>query len=300
MPPSSPRTLTRLCPAKLNLALSVGPADGPGGYHPIASWMIALDWGDTLRLEAMEGNASGLSVAFAPDAPQPQPIDWPREKDLAWRAHGLLEERVGRPLPVRTTLTKRIPAGAGLGGGSSDAAGMLLGLNDLFDLRLTSAELIELSRRLGSDVAFLVAAAAGTPSMLVTGYGEVLTSMPRRTPIHAAVFLPPMKCPTADVYRAFDAAEAATLDEPRVRRLAESDTVDPHDLFNDLAEPAMRVAPGLRELRERLVQTLGRPVHVTGSGAAMFALASSGEDASSVAALARDAGGVPASVATLL
>lgn len=287
--PPPGRVLTRLCPAKLNLALSVGPPDAETGYHPIASWMVALDWGDTLKLEALEESASGLSVAFAADAPRPQAVDWPREKDLAWRAHRLLEERVSRALPVRAEIEKRIPAGAGLGGGSSDAAGMLLGLNQLFGLGLRVDELVPLGRRLGSDVAFLVAG-AGRPSMLATGYGETLDEVPRPRPFHAAVFLPDAKCPTPEVYRAFDAITAPTLDESRVRRLAEQERIDPRQLFNDLTEPAIRVAPTLRAVRDALAQATNRPVHVTGSGAAMFVLTDTAAEAAEVSARAAGCG----------
>ncbi len=287
------RVHRRLCPAKLNLALSVGPPTGGRGYHPIASWMVALDWGDILRIEATEESASGLTLAFAADAPQPQPIDWPLDRDLAWRALGLLEAHVGRPLPVRATLDKQIPAGAGLGGGSSDAAAMLLGVNHLYALGLRPFDLAELSRPLGSDIAFLVHASAGEPSAVVTGFGERLEPAPLKRPIHATLFLPDARCATAAVYAAFDRAGGAPVDEPRVRALAASaNTAD--GLFNDLFRPAMTVAPDLRAVHARLEAACGRRVHLTGSGAAMFALAADGEDARMLADAAQRDTGVPA------
>src|SRR6185295_18407432 len=122
----------------VNLALSVGPplpaGDPRAGMHPIASWMHAIDLCDEVWITRLVTGASRLDIAWADDAPRPSPIDWPSEKDLAFRAHRLLEGDTGRALPAAIRIAKRIPVGGGLGGGSSDAAATLLALNDLFAL----------------------------------------------------------------------------------------------------------------------------------------------------------------------
>src|SRR5262249_32688294 len=103
-----------------------------------------------------EGSHSRHVVRWASDAPRTSHIDWPIEKDLAVRAHRLLEQHAGRPLPLQMTLDKRIPIGGGLGGGSSDAAAMLMAANELFSLGLSPHALASLSTSLGSDIAFFI------------------------------------------------------------------------------------------------------------------------------------------------
>jgi 4-diphosphocytidyl-2-C-methyl-D-erythritol kinase len=275
-------SLTLPCPAKVNLALSVGPPDRRG-YHPIASWMVALDWGDQLTVTRLrDGEASGFDVAYAADAPRREPIDWPLERDLACRAHRALEAHVGRPLPVSVKLRKRVPTGAGLGGGSSDAGAMLVGLDRLFSLQLTAVQLATIGATLGSDVSFAVGAAAGRAAALVSGLGERIAWLDLPTPLHLVLLLPPMRCPTGPVYAAFDrmAADgrvsAVGADESRVHGLSASGSAVT-GLFNDLAEPAMHVAPGLRSVRDRAAEAIGDAVHVTGSGAGLFCVVSSRE-----------------------
>jgi 4-diphosphocytidyl-2-C-methyl-D-erythritol kinase len=96
------------CPAKVNLALSVG-APRADGYHPIASWMVAIDLCDELRLEPQpDGSTSTYTIAWAANALRASAIDWSLDKDLTVRAHRLVEQHVGRPLPIAMQMTKRI------------------------------------------------------------------------------------------------------------------------------------------------------------------------------------------------
>jgi len=289
----SPASLTIPCPAKVNLALSVGAPDpARDNRHPIASWMVTLGFGDTLTLHALEnGRDSAFDRRYADDAPRPEPIDWPLQSDLAYRAHALIEQHTGRKLPVHASIEKRIPTGAGLGGGSSDAAGMLVGLNRLFDLSLPPATLLAIAEQLGSDVVFLTAAVGeGVSGALVAGAGEVLEPAPPRDPIHLALILPPHHCPTGPVYQVFDQlCPEAQLDEPRVRALSRQTPPDAAALFNDLAPAAEQVCPPLLDLRVALRDALPQPVHITGSGAAMFSLAETPDHAAELAAtISRD------------
>ena len=143
------------CPAKVNLVLSVGSMTAASSLHPIVSWMVAVTLFDDLALERADDQTS-FDIAFHHDAPVSSRVDWTPEEDLAHRAHLLLESHVGRPLPVQVTLRKRIPTGSGLGGGSSNAAGALIGLNHLLGLGLDGAVLEKLASKLGSDVPFLL------------------------------------------------------------------------------------------------------------------------------------------------
>ncbi len=280
--------------AKVNLALAVGPplpaAAGGGahaGFHPICSWMHAIDLFDDLELVRLpEGEASRYDIAWAADAPRPSPIDWPVEKDLCVRAHRGIEIQAGRPLPLALTLRKRTPVGGGLGGGSADAAAMIRAVDAMFDLHMRDVARAALARSLGSDVLFfLTAPALNQPpsAAIVSGLGDVLETAPKAC-AWLMLILPPMGCPTGPVYRAFDALAHAPLRDSQVRTLAagaaEHDgRVDSAALFNDLSEASFTVAPGLREIRDRAAHALGRPVHVTGSGSTLFAVCASRAEA---------------------
>ncbi len=299
--PSSPRrSITRLARAKLNLALAVAPPRAADGFHPIASWMHPIELADELLVTRLEDDRlSRYAILWHDGAPKKSPIDWPITKDLAVRAHHLLEALAGRPLPVQMKLDKRIPVGGGLGGGSSDAAAMLLAVRDLFDLDLSRDELIALAMQLGSDVAFFLEPGPA----LVEGLGERLERTPPPPPALRDVLLiiPPFGCPTGPVYKSFDTLISRGDHEFRehsARELARSANVRAELLFNDLARPAETVAPTLRDISERASAALaGAPVHVTGSGSTLFCLPPAHDTSRALeslrAALADDAVVVP-------
>lgn len=267
------RSITVHAPAKLNLALSVGPpAIELRGFHPIASWMMTIDLFDDLTLRPLEpGTLSRYAILWHKDARRRSEINWSITRDLAVRAHQALESHVGRALPVQLKLEKRIPVGAGLGGGSSDAAAMLRGLNDLFDLRMDRTELASIGATLGSDVPFLVHGG----SAIVEGLGEQIElHAPQQTPmVHAVVAFPDAHCATPRVYGLFDEIGGSSLRTDAVRALAaQRPRPAPDAPFNDLAEAAMRAAPRLREDLAALAHLAERPTHVTGSGSSVFVL----------------------------
>ena len=272
-----PRTIAAY--AKLNLALAVGPPQPPRGFHPIASWIVAIDLHDTLTLERLpEGEASRFEIRWAADAPKPTPIDWPVAKDLAARAHALLQERTKRVLPIALTLDKRIPVGGGLGGGSSDAASTLVGVNEMFDLGIARAELAILSAGLGSDIAFFIDDGSVARPALVLGLGDRIERLAPVPVAEVLLIIPPFGCPTGPVYGAFDRGPMADADEKRVRKIIaearRSGGIPSGSLFNDLAAPACEVEPRLRETLGVLRAAVGprTPIHVTGSGSTMFCL----------------------------
>lgn len=300
-------TLTLRAHAKINLALAVGAARPPRGYHPICSWFAPIDLHDSLTLSRLEpGEGSRYAVEWAPGAARPSAIDWPTEKDLAVRAHALLEAETG-PLPLEMRLSKRIPAGGGLGGGSSDAAAALIGINRLFGLGLSPERLRELSVSLGSDVAFFIDDEAGAESArngggvvrpaLVTGFGQTLRRVGRAAGDVLLIF-PPFGCATGAVYRAFDEAPpAGEPDAPRIEALVAASLaagrIDAAALFNDLLAPARRAEPPLGELMDRLdtvARARGGRVHMTGSGSTLFVLLAEGDAGDALAAELQSAG----------
>lgn len=278
--------IRRRAHAKVNLALALAPPEPPGGpragWHRIRTWIHAIDLFDEVAVAALpEGGVSTWSVRWDPAAPRPGFTDWPPARDLAWRALRALERHVGRPLPTRIVITKRIPTGAGLGGGSADAAGALLAIDEAWDLRLGEPALREIGLSLGSDVPFFIDDGGISPPRpaLIGGFGgEIERVEPAASEL--LLLLPGFGCPTGAVYRAFDGLIAGRdhrIREREVRKMAGAGPTG--SLFNDLAPAAEAARPALARLRAAAQRSLGRPVHVTGSGSTLFVLCEPGESA---------------------
>lgn len=254
-----PGCLLLQAPAKINLSLHVKPL-GPDGYHPLDSLVAKVTLCDRIELQRLDEDRVLLDCAGASCGPA--------EKNLAFRAAELLREQTGGGRGVAIRLEKRIPPGAGLGGGSSDAAAVLAGCNELWGLQRGPGELASLAARLGSDVPLFL----GRACSRITGRGEGVEPM-EVYPFHAVLVLPELFCSTAEVYRLFDEMgtpseanlESAVFRQPPSRWRGE--------LLNDLAGPACRLCPQLAELRRELSEATGLPVSVTGSGSGLFLLA---------------------------
>jgi len=278
------QTILIQAPAKLNLALSIG-AVNPQGMHPISSWMVTADLFDDLYLETLPPASFSLfATIWHKDALRRSDIDWSISKDLVHRAHGQLEKFVGRELPVKSRLEKRIPVGGGLGGGSSDAAAMLRGLNELYSLKVSADDLRAIASTLGSDVPFLIDGG----SAIIGGIGEKIESLGAPPELHAVFFFPEVPCPTGAVYKQFDtlsnsASSPARLRESKVRSLAMQSSVLPTDPFNDLAEAAGIIAPAMSDDMEEIAQLAQLPIHVCGSGSSLFTLCTDPMHASALA-----------------
>ena len=290
------QALTRRAPAKLNLALAVGPPRESDGLHPIASWMATIDLCDTVTIRRLgEGEPSRFEIGWAPHSLRPTPIDWPIERDLAVCAVRALEAKASNPLPVAMRIEKNIPVGAGLGGGSSDTAAALLGMRELFMLEITDERLAMIAHGLGSDIPFFLCEGAA----LVTGLGdEIERTPPIIDPGVIALFVPPFGCVTGAVYRAFDAIEQDEFRADLAARLAREAVVRNGDCFNDLASAAERVEPALAEFRARIEASASVRVHITGSGSAMFVLCEDRAEGERVIESARRYAGSVAGVVT--
>ncbi len=291
------RSLVVRAPAKLNLALSVGApcatsSSTPTTMHPLSSWMVTVNLYDELHLERLaDQHASLFATVWHVDALRRTEIDWDLSKDLVHGAHDRLEQFVGRALPVKSKLEKRIPVGGGLGGGSSDAAAMLRGLNELFELDVPLDELERLAAELGSDVPFLVRGG----SALVSGFGERIESLRASPSLDAVLFFSAVQCPTGAVYGAFDQLSPdAAVREMRVRDLAAKSKLDAHDPFNDLTEAAKAIAPAMADDIEELSELSDLPVHVCGSGSSLFVVCSDSAHASALAEAATAKRAIPA------
>ncbi|MET0917022.1 MAG: 4-(cytidine 5'-diphospho)-2-C-methyl-D-erythritol kinase, partial [Burkholderiales bacterium] len=172
-------------PAKVNLFLHV-TGRRADGYHTLESLFVLIDWSDTLTLEARDDGAIVRT--------QPLPGVDDRD-DLAVRAAQALRDATGVTRGVTIAVDKRIPMGAGLGGGSADAAGVLLALNRLWQLGLPRPALAEIGGRLGADVPFFV----GGETALARGTGDLLTPVSMPT-LWLALAVPKVRVSTAEIF----------------------------------------------------------------------------------------------------
>jgi len=256
-------------PAKINLYLQVLGRD-EDGYHRIDSAVAKITLYDELYLSRRADGQVRLTCSGLDCGPV--------EENLVFRAARMLNLTGG----VDIRLTKRIPVGAGLGGGSSDAASTLVGLNRLFDLGLSADEMMELASQLGSDVPLFL----DGPCVRVRGRGEIIEPIQVR-PFSVVLIFPPVNCSTAEVYFAYDARqEAGYSDATRstrvVSRLVHQVDNWRGELFNDLAEPAMKQYPYLRKVFQQVRAISLLPVHITGSGSGMFIICRDDDEARQV------------------
>ena len=188
-------SLTLAAPAKVNLWLNIFPPDETG-YHPLDTLFCALNLTDEISID-LTGGALDLEVSGAELGAT--------EHNLAYRAAREFFAALGIAPRATIRLHKKIPAGAGLGGGSSDAASVLIGLNQLHDGVLPTDDLLALGARLGSDVAFFL---CGAPLAHATGRGEKLRTLPSLPSLPVLIAIPTFAIATVDAYRWLDEAAA--------------------------------------------------------------------------------------------
>ncbi len=239
--------LTVAAPAKLNLFLHV-TGRRADGFHTLETLFVALDLGDTITLSSRDDGA----IHRTADLPGIAVTD-----DLSLRAARALKEATGCRAGADIAVIKRIPRGGGLGGGSSDAASVLLALNRLWRLNLPRAELMRIGVRLGADVPFFV---FGEPAF-AQGVGEQCraVSLP---PLWVAVVVPPVAVRTVEIF--------GSPELTRNTASAKMDVFSEGYGWNDLqAVTAARfpeVAAALAALKKRSPLT-----RMTGSGGCVFA-----------------------------
>lgn len=263
-------------PAKINLTLEIVGVE-PNGYHLLDTIFCWLELEDTLELERAE--ATSLCVTDEGVDTSQVTTD---ETNLVLKALRVMETKVGRPLPTRIALIKRIPSGGGLGGGSADAAAALFGLNILHDLGLPQKELLDLARPLGADVAFgLVGGAArGTRYGDMLEPSEIPSELLQRTLV---LVMPGFGCPTPTVYGLWDqyashVARGASDAWLQARTAQEQVKV----IANDLEEPAFRLHPKLRDCKRAMIKAGLEGVCLSGSGSTLFGFLPAHHDFSAV------------------
>lgn len=242
-----------LSPAKLNLSLRI-LGKRPDGFHEIDTLMVKLP-----------GLADEITITPAPEfsfscSDPSLPTDG---SNLVVKARNALSEKSGEELPFHIHLEKHIPHGAGLGGGSSNAATTLLALNGQLATPLSAGELHELAASLGSDIPFFLYAGAAR----CTGRGEIITAAPSPPPLPVILFKPGFSVSTPDAYR--NCLDAQTL--PGIRY--EPQQHGSLTLANDLEKPVFAKHRYLAEFKDWLLKRRDtKAALMSGSGSTMFVI----------------------------
>lgn len=210
--------ITREAYAKINLSLDV-TGRRPNGYHEVRMIMQTIGLHDTLTFEENDNVNSDkkdirieLEVYDADGNKYTEEIIGPIEKNLVYRAALMVMEAKQVKSAVKIVLTKRIPVAAGMAGGSTDAAAVFHGLNELFELNMTSEEMCDMGVKLGADIPFCII--GGTA--LSEGIGEILTPIESPAPCHLLIAKPAIGVPTPYVYQKYDSLKESEIEHPDV------------------------------------------------------------------------------------
>lgn len=251
-----------LAPAKVNLYLRI-VGRRPDGYHLVDSLIAPIELCDTVRVR-VDPTAPETTILVtsdskaAPGGPQ----------NLAYRAAQLFLTHTGRAAAVDVTINKRIPVGGGLGGGSSDAAAVLLALNRLLGSRLGRPELAQIGGAIGADVAFFV---YGLPAH-VRGVGDQVSAVRLPSVPPLVVCWDRYLLSTKLVYSRVMLSLTRQPVTSNITTFASSGKPNPEMLVNDLEEPAAQIHPEVLSLKSRLMAEGASGALMTGSGAAVFGM----------------------------
>lgn len=236
-----------IAPAKVNMVLAVGEALDDG-FHRVDTIIHALALHDSLTMRRFDDEGSGEGLVLTLSCETLGGIDAlsvPSEENIAYRAVARLYEALGRDADetIQMSLTKMIPAEAGLGGGSSDAAAALLGAAVLWGVEPTDPRVLAVASELGADVAFFLYGGCAR----LSGKGEVLeaTLAPRKG--FVLLLRPDQGVSTKEAYAAFDAAPV-TLDEERLAALLSPADAADVELYNNMTDAACAVTPAIGEV----------------------------------------------------
>ncbi len=268
-----------IAPAKINWTLDVlGRRDD--GYHEVRTVLQTIDLFDDVCLDPAETLTIAAGSGYSPS-----------EDDLALAAARLLAEVADRPPRATISIAKRIPATAGLGGGSSNAAAVLRGLNLKWGVAWEPGRLSQVAARLGSDVPFFLY--GGTA--LAQGRGELITPLPDSATAWLVLLVPPFK-PSHKTKRMYQALTPTDFSdgshtEALVSRLRQGGHINDACLYNVFERAAYETFAGLTAYREALLAAGAPHVHLAGSGPALFALATDRSEAEEIYRSLRPPGG---------
>lgn len=247
---------TLQAPAKINLCLHV-LGRLANGYHELAMAMQRVDLCDTISIRT--GGEVGVRV-LCPGIELPEGYD-----NIAAKAARALLEYTHIEIGVDIHIEKRIPVAAGLGGGSSDAATVLLGLNEMLGTNVSMEKLLYLGGTLGADVPFFV---FQQPAW-ATGIGTTLKPLPILPEVAYLLINPGITVSTADVYRSLQLTKGGELANlPRFSVVTKADLCEA--LHNDLETVTLKQYPVIAEIKQRLLAAGALGALMSGSGSTVF------------------------------
>ncbi|HYX10289.1 MAG TPA: 4-(cytidine 5'-diphospho)-2-C-methyl-D-erythritol kinase [Bacteroidales bacterium] len=245
--------------AKINAGLHI-IRKRQDGYHDLETLFLPIGLNDILEFLPQKDVSEGFSLTLTGTT-----FLCPTKENICYKAWALLEKEYNLP-PLKIHLHKNIPNGAGLGGGSSDAAFLLKGLNSYFNLNIPDDRLIEYAARLGSDCAFFI---RNIPS-LATGRGEILQQVTIKPSCrHIAIVKPPASVSTAEAY---------SLVKPAVPKKSIREIIKlpverwKQQLVNDFEVSVFAAHPELKELKETLYNSGASYAAMSGSGSAIYGI----------------------------
>ncbi len=260
-------------PAKINLWLEV-IRKREDGYHDISSLMLPVSVFDTMQLDVRPGDGT-ISI----DCDRPEiPSD---DRNLAWRAARLYLESSGKKAGIHINLEKHIPSAAGLGGGSSDAGGVLTALNSFFENAVPPGELERLALRLGADVPFFLHAKPA----LATGVGEKLQFAEGVPNYPLLLIKPPLIVPTGWVYQNLKLTKGTS--KIKLRSLSAHPRQIREFVENDLESVTIPRYPVIADLKQWLLAQGALAASMSGSGPTVFGIFSSLQAAAAAEIIAK-------------
>jgi len=269
--------LTIYAPAKINIVLEV--LGKSNNRHRVMSILQTINLCDILKFRLTEG------VSFTCNEPSLQ------HGNIIEKAARLLKEDSHSSKGVYIELYKNIPWGAGLGGGSSDAASTLLALNKLWSLGLTTSGLTQLADKLGSDVTFFLH--GGTA--LVEGEGEKVTPLVPLSPTYFILLMPPIpkvEHKTKQLYNNLISSRFTNGEfvSKALQNLLQERMIPGHLMFNAFEETAFSFFPGLTEYKQAFQDAGAASVHLAGSGPCLYTINSNEQQAGHLCSTLRNAG----------
>ena len=275
--------LNEFARAKINLTLDITGLRADG-YHEVSMLMQTIELADELTLRKTAGEISLRMDASGIIGGEKIPAD---EKNLAWRAADEFRKFCGKSFGVAIELVKKIPAAAGLAGGSADAAAVIRGMNRLYELNLTERELCTIGGRVGSDVPFCIV--GGT--CLAEGRGEILTRLAPVKKFSVVLAKPDGEISTAWAYKTYD-ANPATVHPPNhdiIKQFARGDFDAAFKNFSNVMEGvALKKIPAIADCKHKMLAAGANVALMSGSGPTVFALADDDLTAQKIAATVED------------
>lgn len=248
--------------AKINLGLNIIDKDKKDSYHTVDMINLPIELHDRIEIEMLP---YGFDTLITSDDRE-LPTD---EKNIVYKVEKALREKYNYQQKFRIHIHKSIPVGAGLGGGSADGAAVLIGLNKLLKLKLSTAELCEIGMKIGSDIPFSIRNAP----MRVQGKGNILTPVKMKKSYNILILSPKKGLSTKEVYIKYDevgAAPSSNIDGLIEALATDNEKLMHESLGNQLEKAAIEIYPELIQIKQSMENEGLKPSMMTGSGSTLF------------------------------